>query len=158
VAPAGTAGRAPRSACAACPTALAGWSGCSRRFARDRLQCHKARPNVESYPVAESYACFQRVLGQPVTVTYDQVKDPREVEHWLLVRLGAAHREELPGAHGGRCLFKDGVSRPARITGIYERFPYVVSVYADSPQAANRAWTVIVQMRSTERIRGLRTA
>jgi hypothetical protein len=124
-------------------------------FARDRLQCHKARPNTDSYPVVESYECFQRALGQPVTVTYDQVKDPAQVERWLLARLGTQHRKEIPGAHGGRWIFEDGASRPARITAMYERFPYVVSVYADSPRAAIRAWAVIASMRSTERMRGI---
>ena len=124
-------------------------------FARDRPQCHKARPNADSYPVVESYECFQRALGRPVTVTYDQVDDPTLVERWLLARLGAQHGKEIPGAHGGRWIFKDGASRPARITATYERFPYVVSVYADSPQAAVRAWTVIASMRSTERMRGI---
>jgi hypothetical protein len=125
-------------------------------FARDREQCHKARPNADSYPVVESYECFQRALGQPVTVTYDQVKDPGQVERWLLARLGPKHRTELPGAHGGRCVFKDGASRPARITGMYERYPYVVSVYADSTQAAVRAWEKIVKQRPTTTIRGVR--
>ncbi len=124
-------------------------------FARDRLQCHKARPNADSYPVVDSYECFQRALGQPVTVTYDQVKDPEEVERWLLARLGQNHRREIPGAHGGRCIFKDGASLPARITAMYERFPYVVSVYAASPQAASRAWKMIVQQRPTQAIRGV---
>ena len=127
-------------------------------FARDRQQCHKARPNADSYPVVESYECFQHALGQPVTVTYDQVKDPQQVERWLLARVGKQHRTELPGAHGGRCIFKDGASRPARITGMYERFPYVVSVYADSPQAAVRAWRMIVKQRPTTTIRGVRAA
>jgi hypothetical protein len=124
-------------------------------FARDRLQCHKARPNADSYPVVDSYECFQRALGQPVTVTYDQVKDPGQVERWLLARLGQNHRREIPGAHGGRCIFKDGASLPARITAMYERFPYVVSVYAASPQAASRAWKMIVQQRPTQAIRGV---
>jgi hypothetical protein len=127
-------------------------------FARDRLQCHKARPNADSYPVVESYECFQRALGEPVTVTYDQVKDPGQVERWLLARLGSNHRKEIPGAHGGRCIFKDGATRPARITGMYEQFPYVVSVYADSPQAANRAWKMIVKQRPPQTIRGVRNA
>ena len=124
-------------------------------FARDRLECHKAQPNADSYPVVESFACFQRALGHPVTVTYDEVKDPAQVERWLLDRLGTAHRKTIPGAHGGRCIFKDGANRPVRITGIYERFPYVVSVYADSALTAYRAWKVIVQQRATERIRGV---
>src|SRR4051794_16937279 len=94
-------------------------------FSRDRQQCHKAHPNADNYPVVESYECFQRALGSPVTVTYDQVKDPGQVERWLLARLGAKHRREIPDAHGGRCIFKDGATRPARITGMYERFPYV---------------------------------
>jgi hypothetical protein len=124
-------------------------------FADDRAFCHPARPNDDSYPVLESYECFQHALGQPVTVTYDEVKDPRQVEDWLLARVGAEHRKKIPGAHGGRSVFKDGTSRPARITGMYERFPYVVSVYASSPQAANRAWKMIVRQRPTQKIRGI---
>ena len=80
-------------------------------------------PNADSYPVVESYECFQRALGQPVTVTYDQVKDPAQVERWLLARLGQDHRTEIPGAHGGRCIFTDGVTRPARITGDVRAVP-----------------------------------
>ena len=49
-------------------------------FADDRAYCHRARPNDDSYPVVESYECFQHALGKPVTVTYDQVKDPGQVE------------------------------------------------------------------------------
>jgi hypothetical protein len=126
-------------------------------FGRDRAQCHRARPNADSYPVVESYECFQRALGRPVTVTYDLVKDPQQVQRWLLARVGRQHRKEIPGAHGGRGIFKDGASRPARITGTYERFPYVVSIYADSPQAANRAWTMIVRQRPPQSIRGVRS-
>ncbi len=125
-------------------------------FADDRALCHRARPNEDSYPVVESYECFQQALGKPVTVTYDQVKDPAQVERWLLARVGEAHRHEIPGAHGGRCIFKDGVSRPARITGMYEQFPYVVSVYAASPQAATRAWDELVRQRPPEQVRGIR--
>src|SRR4051794_40255408 len=69
-------------------------------FARDRDQCHPARPNDDSYPVVESFECFQRALGQAVTVTYDEVKDPAQVEDWLVARIGARHRHEIPGAHG----------------------------------------------------------
>jgi hypothetical protein len=125
-------------------------------FARDRAQCHKARPNPDSYPVVESYECFQRALGKPVTVTYDLVQDPAQVARWLLSRLGPAHMHEIPGAHGGRSIFKDGASRPARITGMYAKFPYVVSVYAESPQAANRAWRLLVKIRPSSTIRGVR--
>jgi hypothetical protein len=127
-------------------------------FARDRDLCHKARPNDDSYPVVESYACFQQALGEPVTVTYDQVQDPQQVEHWLVARLGTQHRRNIPGAHGGRCIFSDGANRPARITGMYEQFPYVVSVYAASPQAAIRAWRKIVRQRPPEMVRGVRGA
>jgi len=125
-------------------------------FADDRALCHPARPNDDSYPVVSSYECFQQALGQPVTVTYDQVKDPGQVERWLLARIGKEHRHLIPGAHGGRCIFKDGVNRPARVTGMYEQFPYVVSVYAASPQAANRAWRLLVRQRPPEEIRGVR--
>jgi hypothetical protein len=125
-------------------------------FADDRAFCHRAQPNDDSYPVVESYECFQHALGKPVTVTYDQVKDPGEVEDWLLARVGPRHRHELPGANGGRCVFIDGVSRPARVTGMYERFPYVVSVYAESPQAAKLAWKKLVRQRLPEEIRGVR--
>lgn len=125
-------------------------------FGRDRAQCHKAQPNADSYPVVESYECFQHALGQPVTVTYDQVEDPAQVERWLLSRVGPQHLHRIPGAHGGRIIFTDGVSRPARITGLYAQFPYVVSVYADSPQAASQAWRLIVRLRPPGAIRGVR--
>jgi hypothetical protein len=127
-------------------------------FARDRDLCHKARPNDDSYPVVESYACFQQALGQPVTITYDQVKDPEQVEHWLVARLGTKHRRDIPGAHGGRSIFSDGANRPARITGMYDQFPYVVSVYAASPQAAVRAWRTIVLQVPPELVRGVRNS
>ena len=127
-------------------------------FARDRALCHKASPNADSYPVQESYECFQRALGQAVTITYDQVKDPAQVERWLEARIGRAHRTLIPGAHGGRALFKDAISRPARITGTYLRFPFVVSVYADTPQAASRAWQTLVQERPAQAIRGVPSA
>lgn len=127
-------------------------------FDRDRLLCHRAQTNEDSYPVVESYECFQQALGQPVTVTYDQVKDPAQVEHWLVARLGTKHRRDIPGAHGGRSIFRDGANRPARITGTYQQFPYVVSVYAASPQAAVRAWQKIVRQRPPELIRGVRSS
>ena len=125
-------------------------------FAADRDECHRARPNDDSYPVVESYECFQHALGQPVTVTYDEVRDPADVERWLLARIGKAHRKEIPGPHGGRCIFTDGANRPARVTGMYEQFPYVVSVYAATPQAASRAWQKLVRQRPPEKIRGVR--
>jgi hypothetical protein len=127
-------------------------------FAADRDRCHPAAPNADSYPVVNSFECFQHALGEAVTVTYDEVKDPQQVEDWLLARVGPQHRHELPGAHGGRCVFTDGQSHPARITGMYERFPYVVSVYASSPQAAKRAWQKLVRQRPTQKIRGVRNS
>jgi hypothetical protein len=140
------------------PEGARGLSWVFPSFRENRVQCHRARPNRDSYPVVQSYECFQRVLGQPVTVTYDQVKDPQQVEDWLLARLGKKHRVEIPGPHGGRCIFKDGSNRPARVTGMYDQFPYVVSVYAASPQAASRAWRVLVEQRPTQKIRGVRAA
>ena len=127
-------------------------------FEDDRALCHRARPNEDSYPVVESYVCFQEALAQPVTITYDQVKDPAQVEQWLLARLGKKHRIEIPGAHGGRFVFRDGINRPARITGTYARFPYVVSVYADNKLAAVRAWHKLVRQRAPEEIRGIRNS
>jgi hypothetical protein len=125
-------------------------------FDRDRTQCHQAQQNPANWAVVESYECFQRVQGQPVTVTYDQVDDPTTVEHWLLVRIGAEHMRAIPGPNGGRFIVKDGHTRPVRITGLYRRFPYVVSVYADSPQTASRAWKVLVRQRAEQEIRGVR--
>jgi hypothetical protein len=139
------------------PEGARGLSWVFPSFARDRALCHPARPNDDSYPVVESYACFQQALGRPVTVTYDQVKDPAQVEQWLLARIGKEHRRKIPGAHGGRSIFRDGANRPARITGMYEQFPYVVSVYAASPQAAVRAWQKFVHQRPPENIRGVRS-
>jgi hypothetical protein len=125
-------------------------------FETDRGLCHRAEPNDDSYPVTESYECFQQALGQPVTITYDEVEDPAVVEHWLLARIGPQHRHRVPGAHGGRSVFQDGTSRPARITGTYARFPYAVSVYAATPQAALRAWRTLVVQRPPQVIRGVR--
>ena len=65
-------------------------------FAEDRALCHRARPNDDNYPVVESYACFQEALGKPVTITYDQVKHPAQVERWLLARVGKEHMRESP--------------------------------------------------------------
>jgi len=127
-------------------------------FDRDRLLCHRARPNDDNYPVVNSYECFQQALGRPVTVTYDQVKDPEQVEKWLIARIGKGHRRTIPGTHGGRYIFRDGANRPARITGMYAEFPYVVSVYAASPRAAVRAWQKIVRQRPPENVRGVRNS
>lgn len=124
-------------------------------FARDRPLCHRAEPKPDSYPVVESFECFQRSLGKPVTITYDQIEDVDRVEAWLLSRLGKQSMREVPGAHGGRCIFRDGRSRPARITAMYEKFPYVVSVYAVSPQAAAHAWRQIIRQRPPQFVRGV---
>jgi hypothetical protein len=124
-------------------------------FERDRPFCHQAPRNADSYPVVESYECFQRAAGRPVTVVYDQVQDPERVEDWLLARLGRQRMHRVPGPNGGRCIFTDGRSRPARITGMYDRFPYVVSVYSESPQAAKAAWKRLA-FRDEAQIRGTR--
>ena len=113
---------------------------------------------IPSSPTRPTGRLRREALGEPVTVTYDQVQDPQQVEHWLVARLGTQHRRTIPGAHGGRCIFSDGANRPARITGMYEQFPYVVSVYAASPQAAIRAWRKIVRQRPPEMVRGVRSA
>jgi hypothetical protein len=138
------------------PEGARGLSWVFPSFGRDRDQCHRAQPRADSYPVVESYECFQRARGQAVTVTYDRVGDPARVEQWLEAHVGAAHRLEIPGPQGGRSIFKDSAARPVRITGTYERFPYVVSVYADSPRTATLAWTQLVLQRPEEQIRGVR--
>ena len=66
-------------------------------FARDRAQCHKAQPDDESYPVIDSYECFQRALRRPVTVTYDEVDDPTQVR---AVAAGPARQVEPERAPG----------------------------------------------------------
>ena len=138
------------------PDGVRGLSWVFPSFADDRALCHKARPNSDSYPVVESFECFQRALGQPVTITYDRVEDVDRVEKWLLTRIGAENRRMVPGPHGGRCIFRDGENRPVRITGMYGKFPYVVSVYAVSPQAAVQAWRKIVRQRPPQAVRGVR--
>ncbi len=138
------------------PDGARGLSWVFPSFAEDRASCHKASPNDDNYPVVESFECFQRALGQPVTITYDRVDDIERVESWLMTRIGKENRREVPGAHGGRCIFRDGDSRPVRITGMYEKFPYVVSVYAMSPQAAAQAWRKIVRQRPPQAVRGVR--
>jgi hypothetical protein len=137
------------------PEGARGLSWVFPSFAQDRPLCHRAAPKPDSYPVVESFECFQRALGQPVTITYDVVEDVDRVETWLLQRLGKESMREVPGAQGGRCIFRDGRSSPARVTAMYERFPYVVSVYAASPQAAAGAWRQIVRQRPPELVRGV---
>jgi hypothetical protein len=137
------------------PAGARGLSWVFPSFAEDRPLCHRAAPRTDSYPVVESFECFQRSLGQPVTITYDLVDDVEQVESWLLQRLGEQSMREVPGAHGGRCIFRDGDASPARITAMYEKFPYVVSVYATSPQAAAGAWRKIVRQRPPQYVRGL---
>jgi hypothetical protein len=126
-------------------------------LARDRPFCHRAKPKADSYPVVESFECFQQALGQPVTITYDQIESVDRVRTWLLQRLGKQSMRTVPGAHGGRFIFRDGKRRPARITGMYAKFPFVVSVYAMSPPAAAQAWRQIVRQRPPQAVRGIRT-
>lgn len=147
----------PTTALSLCglPDGASGLSWVFPSFATDRAYCHRAGPKADSYPVVESFQCFQKALGQPVTITYDQIDDVDRVERWLLLRLGREHRRLVPGTRGGRCIFLDGQSSPARITGMYERFPYVVSVYAVSPQAAAHAWRSIVRQRPPQYVRGM---
>jgi hypothetical protein len=127
-------------------------------FDEGRPRCHESRPKDDSYPVVESYECVERALRQPVTITYEQVKDAAQVERWLVSRLGMRHMHRIPGAHGGRWIFKDSASRPTRITGLYVEFPYVVSVFARNPRAAERAWRVLVRQRPPEMIRGTKNS
>ena len=147
----------PTTALSLCglPEGARGLSWVFPSFASDRPVCHRAAPKPESYPVVESFECFQKALGQPVTITYDLIEDVDQVEDWLLERLGQDSMREVPGAHGGRCIFRDGRSRPARITGMYEKFPYVVSVYAMNPKAAAGAWRQIVRQRPPQYVRGM---
>jgi len=124
-------------------------------FVRDRPFCHPAEPKPDSYPVVVSFECFQQALGQPVTINYDQAQDVDRVRAWLLQRLGQQSMHKLPGAHGGRLIFKDGQRSPARITGMYAKFPFVVSVYAVSRPAAVRAWRSIIRQRPPQFVRGM---
>jgi hypothetical protein len=124
----------------------------------DRSSCRPARASDgrPAYAVVTSYICFERALGQPVTVTYDEVADVHEVEAWMDDQVGAANVVDLPGAHGGRCLMVDTDQRPARISGMYERYPYVVSVFAPTKNAALRAWKQMVEQRPSGAVLGTR--
>ena len=144
-----------RSACGL-PEGARGLAWVFPSFAEDRALCHKARPNPKSYPVTHSFVCFERALGKPVTITYDQIADVDRVERWLLKRVGKDNRRIITGPDGGRIIFSDGRVRPARITGMYGDFPYVVSVYAESPPAAVEAWRSIVKQRPPQHVRGVK--
>ena len=127
-------------------------------FARDRDLCHKARPNDDSYPVVESYACFQQAMGQPVTVTYDQVQDPRQVERWLVARLGTKHRRDIPGAHGGRA---SSVTAPTARPGSPGCTNSSPTSSRSTPRARRphvRAWRKIVRQVPPEMVRGVRNS
>ena len=125
-------------------------------FAEGRAMCHQARPNPQSYPVVQSFVCFERALGKPVTITYDQIEDVDRSSCGCSTRIGADNREMVPGPRGGRSIFRDGRVSPARITGMYRKFPYVVSVYAESPPAAVQAWRSIVEQRPPQCVLGVR--
>lgn len=125
-------------------------------FARDRDACHRIEPRSDSYPTVASYECFQRALGQSLAIVYEQIDDPAAVHQWLVRWLGADRVRAVAGPNGGRWIAKDGRTQPTRIAGLYQRFPYVVSVFADSRLAAARAWKVLVEMRPEDQIRGIR--
>ena len=139
------------------PDGARGLSWVFPSLALDQERCHPAQQEP-AYAVVVSIECFEQVMGSPVTVTYDQVTDVGQVEEWFEDSFGIGHRIEMPGALGGRCVFKDGVGTPARISGMYERFPYVVSVFAPSRVVAERAWQRLVDTRSARLLRGVRGA
>ena len=98
VAPAGTAARPPRSGCADCPTGRAAWRGCSRRSPATAPCATRPARTTTATPSSSPTSASSSALGQPVTVTYDQVKDPEQVERWLL----AAARPGPPHGDPGR--------------------------------------------------------
>ena len=125
-------------------------------FAKDRPFCHRAEPKPDSYPVVESFECFQRL---PRQAGHDHLRPDRGRRPGRGLAAPAARQGEH--ARGARAPTAAGASsatvssRPARITGMYERFPYVVSVYAVSPQAAAHAWRQIVRQRPPQFVRGV---
>ncbi len=126
-------------------------------FAEDRRAfCHQTDTDPDSYPVLVSYECFLKLDGQSVTVIYEQVDDSERVRTWLLQRMGKEAMREVKGSNGGRTYFTDTRNLPSRYTGFYNRFPYVASVFASSPQAAEKGFEQLVLMRPESRIRGKR--
>lgn len=122
----------------------------------DRPQC-RVNPNSDrSFGVETSWVCSERALGREVLISYDHVTDIDEVDAFMHASVPAGQITEIPGAHGGRCIATDTAKRPARITGWYEGFPYVVSVFAPTRASAERAWKSIVQQRPAQVVRGTR--
>lgn len=116
--------------------------------------CHRTSDTTE-YAVVLSYECFNTVRGNAVTITYDHVSDLPAVEEWFEGSYGVGHRIELPGADGGRYVFKDAAGNPARISGLYGSYPYVVSVFAPDKQTMQLAWDKLVLQRPAKHVRGL---
>jgi hypothetical protein len=117
-------------------------------------RCHRsAQPSI-GYDTVLSWTCFDHADGQPVTITYDQVSNLRQAKHWFETAYVNGSRHNLPGPHGGRVVWFDGDSQPAKATGMYNQFPYAVSVWAPTRQAAKAAWAHIVQLRPSRTIKG----
>jgi hypothetical protein len=138
------------------PRGAAGLEWVFPSFDRGREGCAPAEDDQDDYAVRLSYVCFDRAGGVPVTITYDVVEDPAEVQAWMERRVGAAGVIDIDGPHGGRCMMRDVDQEPARITAMYERFPYVVSVFAPTKESAVRAWQTLVEQRPPGAVRGVR--
>ena len=138
------------------PTGVAGLAWVFPSFDPDRSQCRENPNSDRSFGVEVSWVCTERALGREVLVSYDHVTDIGEVDAFMHASVPAGQVVEIPGANGGRCVASDTAKRPARITGWYERFPYVVSVFAPTRASAERAWKAIVQQRPAQAVRGRR--
>jgi hypothetical protein len=138
------------------PRGAAGLEWVFPSFDRDREGCAPAEEAPTDYAVTLSYACFDRAAGVPVTITYDVVEDPAEVEAWMERRVGRAAVIDVDGPHGGRGMIRDLDQEPARISAMYARFPYVVSVFAPTRASALRAWQTLVEQRPPGAVRGVR--
>jgi hypothetical protein len=140
----------------ALPTGVAGLEWVFPEFDPQRSQCRE-NPNTDrSFGVELSWVCTERALGREVLISYDQVSDIDEVDAFMHASVPAGQVVEIPGANGGRCVATDTAKRPARITGWYERFPYVVSVFAPTRASAERAWKALVVQRPAQAVRGQR--
>jgi hypothetical protein len=117
-------------------------------------QCRPAPLEDRAYAVTRSYTCTERVDGRRVTVAYDEVVDPAQLASWMVTKAGADRVTAVDGARGGRLVMDDTAGRPARITSVYARLPWAVSVFAPDAATARDAYDRIVRQRAPQAIRG----
>lgn len=136
------------------PSGDAGLAWVFPSFDPQSPQCRPAPLEDRAYAVTRSWICAERVGGRRVTVAYDEVVDPSQLASWMVAKAGAERVTAIDGARGGRLVMDDTAGRPARITSVYARLPWAVSVFAPDAATALAAYDRIVRQRAPQAVRG----